>query len=152
MKLFFSLPANTIGKAWIHLFFSLLPAMIILEWLVVGKTFSPHVWRNKMEGKNIWYFTCTILMPVVLQRKNTQTCPMIELYWYCSMIKCYMEEIQNLKKFTVGNIAIVALPFHGRIRDNIFVGQKNWGKLWSRMSLWLYPVTPDQASIVHAYS
>ena len=41
--------------------------------------------------------------------KNTQTCPTVESYTYCSMNKQYMEESQNDKKaylMSVGNIVL----------------------------------------------
>ena len=36
-------------------------------------------------------------MPEALQGKNTQKCPMLELYTYCFMNKRYMDGIQNGK-------------------------------------------------------
>ena len=49
-----------------------------------------------------------IYKSMVLRRKNTQMCPIIELYTYCFMNKKYVERIKWKKAYLicVGNISM----------------------------------------------
>ena len=67
---------------------------------------------------------------MALQRKNTQTCPMVEFYTYCFMNKQYVKGLQKGKRHTW---LVWALLFPVSIQRQWLHCSKNWSKKRSRM-------------------
>ena len=59
-------------------------------------------------------------------RENTQMCPKVELFTYCSMNKQYVEELENKKGLLdkCGLYSYMVLLFTGRDRDYVSTVQR----------------------------